>query len=298
MWWLRLVELLILAAGLIRMQGVWKIVSWARGSGNDEEASKCADDSDVPSPGSKYSSSSISFSSPVSVPQDGAEEFEDSYGPAESETDVSTSLQLRRANTPGGFHSSQWADDYSSQASYTRLEEPEEDPLHQQFRDFLLSQQVAAGLRRESGAHKSESYASSRKIGSRTIQSADGTYSPLPWITSLSMLFFILTVWSIRIFSITLQPTGECMKGEEFRSFGYTETKFKEWFGGLLLNIDLEQRFLYILASLALYMKNLSLRIPDSRLKLSGPIRSHSQNFKITYLLAVILTLECLHLSH
>lgn len=172
-------EVFVLAAGVVRMQGVWKIVSWARGSGNDEEASKSADESDVPSPGSKYSGSSTSFSSPVSAIQDGAEEFEDSYGPAGSESDVSTSLQFRTANTPGSVGRSQWADNYSSQASCSSLEEPEEDPLRQQFRELKLSHPVATGLQKKSGAYKSESYASSRKNRSRTIQSADGTYFPL-----------------------------------------------------------------------------------------------------------------------
>jgi hypothetical protein len=135
------------------------------------------------------SDSITSFSSPVSSVQDGAavDEFEDSYSPAESQSENSTNSHfLRRKNRSGGSSHTHLATD-----SFSDLDEPE-DPLQQQqqFHNFHLSHPFATARHREiapksQNYSSSQSYANSRGLRSFNFLSADG--NPLSLCLSFSL---------------------------------------------------------------------------------------------------------------
>jgi hypothetical protein len=203
---------MILAASSVIMRGLWKLLSWAIGSssrGDEEEEeeedfqseeeedfqseeeeededfkSEEEEEDELSSASSaattfKGDSDSItSFSSPVSSGQDGAavEEFEDSYSPAESQSENSTNSHfLRRKNRSGGSSHTHLATD-----SFSDHDEPE-DPLQQQqqFHNFHLSHPFATARHREIAPKSqnytsSQSYANSRSLRSSNFLSADG----------------------------------------------------------------------------------------------------------------------------
>lgn len=162
------------------MQGVWKLVSWATGKGEEEEGGgvvKSDGENEVPF---KADGDSFGFSSPVSWTQDGAaEEFEDAAYElaAKNESEGSTRRTTNHSvrSTQGQLlrddeESPQDFDEGGLQGSLTaELDDEPEDPLHQRFRDFHLSHQLATGLHRESGLPKSQSYASSRSLRSKNV---------------------------------------------------------------------------------------------------------------------------------
>jgi hypothetical protein len=140
------------------------------------------------------SDSITSFSSLVSSVQDGAavDEFEDSYSPAESQSENSTNSHfLRRKNRSGGSSHTHLATD-----SFSDLDEPE-DPLQQQqqFHNFHLSHPFATARNREiapklQNYSSSQSYANSRGLQSLNFLSADGNPVSLCLSFSLSPLTF------------------------------------------------------------------------------------------------------------
>ncbi|CAK9210508.1 unnamed protein product [Sphagnum troendelagicum] len=165
------------------MQGVWKLVSWATGKGEEEEGGggggvvKSDGENEVTF---KADGDSFGFSSPVSWTQDGAaEEFEDAAYElaAKNESEGSTRRTANRSvrSTQGQLlrddeESPQYSDEGGLQGSLSaELDDEPEDPLHQRFRDFHLSHQLATGLHRESGLPKSQSYASSRSLRSKNV---------------------------------------------------------------------------------------------------------------------------------
>jgi hypothetical protein len=164
------------------MQGVWKLVSWATGKGEEEGGGgggvvKSDGENEVPF---KADGDSFGFSSPVSWTQDGAaEEFEDAAYElaAKNESEGSTRRTTNHSvrSTQGQLlrddeESPQDSDEGGLQGSLSaELDDEPEDPLHQRFRDFHLSHQLATGLHRESGLPKSQSYASSRSLRSKNV---------------------------------------------------------------------------------------------------------------------------------
>jgi hypothetical protein len=206
---------MILAASSVTMRGLWKLLSWAIGSSRrgdeededeedfqseeeeeeedfkseEEEEDELSSASSAATTFKGDSDSSTSFSSPVSSVQDGAavEEFEDSYSPAESQSENSTNSHfLKRNNRSGGSSHTHLATD-----SFSDLDEPE-DPLRQQqqFHNFHLSHPFATARHREIAPKSqnytsSQSYANSQSLGSLNFLSADG--NPLSLCLSFSL---------------------------------------------------------------------------------------------------------------
>lgn len=122
------------------MHGAWKILSWAAGKGDEEEASKFSSGSD--------------FTSPVKnswIPGVGPdeEEFVNTPGQVEDEEMPGSPTSSKSSSASGHGRSdpsSSWADadiENSSQSSLVSLGEEPEDPLAQRFRKFLSDAEAA-----------------------------------------------------------------------------------------------------------------------------------------------------------
>lgn len=177
-------------------------MSWATGKGEEEEGGgvvKSDGENEVPF---KADGDSFGFSSPVSWTQDGAaEEFEDAAYElaAKNESEGSTRRTTNHSvrSTQGQLlrddeESPQDSDEGGLQGSLSaELDDEPEDPLHQRFRDFHLSHQLATGLHRESGLPKSQSYASSRSLRSKNVVLSGGEDGRYPFF-ALTCLFLSL----------------------------------------------------------------------------------------------------------
>ncbi len=178
-------------------------MSWATGKGEEEEGGggggvvKSDGENEVTF---KADGDSFGFSSPVSWTQDGAaEEFEDAAyelaakNESEGSTRRTTIHSVRR--TQGQLlrddeESPQDSDEGGLQGSLSaELDDEPEDPLHQRFRDFHLSHQLATGLHRESGPPKSQSYASSRSLRSKNVAVLSGGEDGRSSFFALTCLF-------------------------------------------------------------------------------------------------------------
>ncbi len=169
-------------------------MSWATGKGEEEEGGGVVKSDGENEVTFKADGDSFGFSGPVSWTQDGAaEEFEDAAYElaAKNESEGSTRRTANHSvrSTQGNEESLQDSDEGALQGSLSaELDDEPEDPLHQRFRDFHLSHQLATGLQRESGLPKSQSYASSRSLRSKNVVLSGGEDGRYPFF-ALTCLF-------------------------------------------------------------------------------------------------------------